>query len=137
MTSSGPMRYDFFDNNCSSSERGDSIGGEVCIPRFIAAVSIRIAGGGVSSWIEVSFFAGGGRIAGGGVRASSSLFVGGGSGAMAVACGVEGTAGGGSGDGTDLSLEDSGAAMGAGANALEATAWRSAAGVSMSVNRFL
>ena len=56
---------------------------------------------------------------------------------MDIVGGDEGTVSGGPGDATDPSLEGSFAAKGAGANAIEATAWRSTAGVSMSVNRFL
>ena len=116
---------------------GESKGGGVCTPRLIAAVSIRDAGGGVCSRVRASSFGGNGRAAKEGVWATSSLFAGCGIGAMAVAGGVEGTAGGGSSDGTDPALEDSSAAMGTGGNALEVTTWLFTAGVSIWINRFL
>jgi len=102
-----------------------------------AAVSLRYTDGGVSSWVRAFSFGGNGRTAGEGVWASPSLSAGGGDGAMAVAGGVEGTAGGDSGDGTDPSLDGSSIAKGAGANALEVTTWRFTAGVSIRVNRYL
>src|SRR5512143_2092729 len=113
-TSSGPIRYNFSDNNCSSFDPRESKGGGVCTPRFIAAVSIRDEGGGVCSRIRASSFSfgGTGRAGKEGVWATSSLSAGGGTGGMAVAGGVEGTTGGGSSDGTDPALEDSSAAMG-------------------------
>src|SRR5665647_810064 len=67
MTSSHPIRYRLLSNKCSSFDRGESKGGGVCIPRFIAAISIPGAGGWVSSWVNVSSFAGNGRTVGGGV----------------------------------------------------------------------
>jgi len=91
----------------------------------------------VSFWGRVSSFGGNGRIAGGGVWATTSLSAGGGNGAIAVARGVEGTVGGGSGDVTDPSLEGSASEKGAGANALEVITWPFAAGVSIRVNRYL
>src|SRR5512143_1088405 len=94
--SSGPIRYNFSDNNCSSFDPRESKGGGVCTPRFFAAVSIRDEGGGVCSGILASSFGGKGRADKGGVWATSSLCAGGGIGSMAVAGGVEGTAGGGS-----------------------------------------
>jgi len=102
-----------------------------------AAVSTRITGGGGSSWNRVSSFGGNGRSARGGVWTIPSLSAGGGNGALAVAGGVEGIAGGGSEDGTDLSLEDSSTARGAGVNALEVPTWGFTAGVSIRLNRYL
>jgi hypothetical protein len=56
---------------------------------------------------------------------------------MAVAGGVEGIAGGGSGDGTDPSSGDSSTTKGAGANDPEVTTWGFPAAVSIRVNRYL
>ena len=54
------------------------------MPGFIAAVSIRYAGGGVGSWGRAASFGGNGRSAGGGVWTTSSLFAGGGNSAIAT-----------------------------------------------------
>ena len=81
-----------------------------------------------------TFFGDNGRTAMGGVWATSSLFAGGGNGAMVVTGGVEGTACGGSGEGMDRALERSSAAKGAGA-ALEVTTLCFTAGVSIRVDR--
>jgi hypothetical protein len=103
----------------------------------MSAVSIRYTDGGMSSWVRASSFGGTGRSSGRGAWATPSLSARGGNGAMAVAGGVEGFAGGGSGDGTNPSTGGSSTAKGAGANAPEVTTWRFTAGVSIRVNRYL